>query len=53
MGTYRAARNMLLPRYGLSEGCDASLTLLDAPTPKEAIISQAKCRLTLYKGKRV
>lgn len=51
MGTFHPAKNALLSDYGLEEGCQADLVLLDAPTPKEAIISQAAKLCYIKKGK--
>jgi cytosine deaminase len=42
MITYNGAKNTLLHDYGLSTGAAADMVLLDAPTPGEAIISQAE-----------
>lgn len=52
MITTRPARNTLIPDYGLAQGCRADLVILDAPTAKEAIISQSE-RLYVLKGGRI
>ena len=53
MVTSRPAKNMLLEGYGLAEGGKADLVLLDAPSAKEAIISQPRKRTVLHGGKIV
>lgn len=52
MITTRPARNTMIPDYGLAQGCRADLVILDAPTAKEAIISQSE-RLYVLKGGRI
>ena len=52
MITTRPARNTMIPDYGLAQGCRADLAILDAPTAKEAIISQSE-RLYVLKGGRI
>ena len=52
MMTTRPARNTMIPDYGLAQGCRADLVILDAPTAKEAIISQSE-RLYVLKGGRI
>ena len=49
--TYHPAATALAENYGLSEGCRADFSLLDAPTPEEAILSRAKCRLVFKNGR--
>jgi len=53
MGTYNAAKGMGLVNYGLEVGNTADLVLLDAPSPKDAIISQANKSYVMKKGKVV
>ena len=52
MITTRPARNTMIPDYGLAQGCRADLAILDAPTAKEAIISQSE-RLYVLKGGKI
>ena len=52
MITTRPARNTMIPDYGLAQGCRADLVILDAPTAKEAIISQSE-RLYVLKGGKI
>lgn len=42
MGTFNPAKNALVENYGAEQGCHADLVVLDAATPSDAIISQAK-----------
>lgn len=50
MITYNASKNAMQERYGLEEGCPGSLVVLDAPTPEEAIRSQAEKLYVLKDG---
>ncbi|WP_161845171.1 amidohydrolase family protein [Pseudoflavonifractor sp. 524-17] len=52
MGTYAAAQNCLLTGYGLDTGCRADLTVIDAPTPSDALKSLSR-RLWVLKDGRV
>lgn len=49
MITFNGARNALLSRYGLEEGCTADMVLLDAPTPEAAIVDQSE-KLCVWKN---
>lgn len=51
MATYAPAKNMLLEGYGLKPGCRADLAVLDAATPREAVVGQAARRAVLKGGK--
>lgn len=53
MVTCNPAKNTLLTDHGLREGCAADLAVLDAPTAKEAIISQSARLFVLKEGKVV
>lgn len=48
MITYNAAKNAVVNDYGLFPGAPADLVLLGAPTPEEAIRTQAK-KIAVYK----
>ena len=52
MGTYNAAKNALVEGYGVEEGCNADLVVLDAPSADLALIGQVK-RLYVVKGGKV
>lgn len=52
MGTYNAAKNALVEGYGVEEGCNADLVVLDAPSADLALIGQAK-KLYVVKGGKV
>ena len=52
MGTYNAAKNALVEGYGVEEGCNADLVVLDAPNADLALIGQAK-KLYVVKGGKV
>lgn len=51
MITYNPAKNSALQNYGLYEGADADLVILDAPTPSKALLSQVARLYVLKKGK--
>ncbi len=53
MVSYNAARNTLLPDYGVKKGCKADLVLLDAKTPEEAILKQCAKLYVFKNGKKV
>lgn len=53
MGTYAAAKAAMLEDYGLTPGCAADLVLLDAPTPREALVGRCARALVLKRGKIV
>lgn len=50
MGTFNPAKNALRENYGADVGCVADLVVLDAATPGDAIVSQAKKRYVLKGG---
>ncbi len=50
MGTYAAARAAQLDHYGLEPGCHADLVLLDAATPREALVTQCARTLVMKGG---
>ena len=52
MGTYNAAKNALVEGYGVEEGCNADLVVLDAPSADLALIGQAR-KLYVVKGGKV
>lgn len=52
MATYAPAQNMLLEGYGLKAGCRADLVVLDATTPRDAVVGQVPRRVVM-KGGRV
>lgn len=52
MGTYNAAKNALVEGYGVEEGCNADLVVLDAPSADLALIGKAK-KLYVVKGGKV
>ena len=51
MGTSNPAKALNLPHYGLKEGCDADLVILDTTTPEDAIISRANRAYVIKKGR--
>lgn len=51
--TFNAAKALNIENYGVLPGCTADLTVLDADTPEDALISQAKRLLVLKKGEKV
>ena len=53
MGTYRAARNTLIGGYGLCPGCTADLTLIEASSAKQALISRGTRKYVFKHGKLV
>ena len=53
MGTYNAAKNALVEGYGVEEGCNADLVVLDAPSADLALIGQAKKLYVVKSGKVV
>jgi cytosine deaminase len=53
MGTYAAAGAAMLEDYGLAPGCAADLVLLDAPSPRAALVERCARTLVLKHGKIV
>lgn len=53
MGTYRAARNTLIEGYGLCPGCTADLTLIEAPSAKQALIGRGARKYVFKRGRLV
>lgn len=53
MVSYNAARNTLLPAYGVKKNCKADLVLLDAASPEEAILKQCAKLYVFKNGKKV
>lgn len=53
MITYNGAINALVPDYGMENRNAASLVVLDAPTPEDAILSKAKVLHYFKNGKEV
>ncbi len=51
MCSYHGAQALGLQDYGLREGCQADLVVLDAVSPSQAIVSQAAARYTFKKGR--
>jgi cytosine deaminase len=50
MCTFNGASALGLEGYGLEVGCQADFAVLDAHTPSQAIVSQAKARYTFKRG---
>jgi cytosine/creatinine deaminase len=53
MSTYNAARALRLDNYGLENGCQADLVVLDAPSPSAALVSQAEKNYVFKSGRLV
>lgn len=51
MPRYNAARVLRLERYGLGVGCEASLVLLDANSPVQALCNRPDRRYVVRKGR--
>lgn len=53
MITYHPAKNALAEHYGLEEGSYADFSIIDAPTPEEAVLSRASSQYVFRRGKLV
>lgn len=53
MITYNAAKNAGVGEYGVRQGCNANLVLLDAENPEETIIDQVKKKYVWKDGRQI
>ncbi|MPN62646.1 Cytosine deaminase [bioreactor metagenome] len=53
MGTYNAAKAMLLDGYGIEKGCSADLVIFDTPDLQETLLSQGTKRIVKFGGRVV
>lgn len=53
MGTYNAAKAMILDGYGIEKGCRADLVIFDTPDLQETLLSQGTKRIVIFGGRVV